>query len=110
MAANRNIVVESNNLTADGSLPEQGPPRLALAPARGQELTGILGELAKFYLLNVNGTSLLTTRAAMEIKLIAVMLTINFIFDLVVWTSLWNMVFYTGKWTLGPRSVLAFFC
>lgn len=110
MAANRNTVVGPNNLTADGSLPEQGPPRLALAPARGQELTGILGELAKVYLLNVNGTSLLTTRAAMEMKLIAVMLTINFIFDLVVWTSLWNMVFYTGKWVLGPRSLLAFFC
>jgi hypothetical protein len=110
MAANTNTLVEPNNRTPDGNGPEQSPPRLALAPARGQELTGMLGELAKLYLLNVNGTSLLTTRAAMEIKLIAVMLTINFIFDLVVWTSLWNMVFYTGKWVLGPRSLLALFC
>jgi Domain of unknown function (DUF4407) len=85
-------------------------PRLALAPARGQELTGVLGELAKFYLLDVNGTSLLTRRAAMEMKLIAVMLTINFFFDLAVWTLLWNMVFYAGKLTIGLFSVVALFC
>lgn len=110
MAANMNTVAETNDLRRDENRSELGAPRLTLAPSRGQELTGLLGELAKLYLLNVNGTSLMTTRAAMEIKLIAVMLTINFIFDLVVWTSLWNMVFYTGKWVLGPRSVLAFFC
>lgn len=85
-------------------------PRLALAPARGQELTGILGELAKFYLLDVNGTSLLTRRAAMEIKLIAVMLTINFFFDLAVWTLLWNMVFYAGQLTIGFFTIVALFC
>jgi hypothetical protein len=89
---------------------ERRAPRFALAPARGQELNGFLGELAKFYLLNVNGTSLLTTRAAMEMKLIAVMLTINFLFDLAVWTSLWNMVFHTGKLTLGLLSIPALFC
>lgn len=85
-------------------------PRLALAPARGQELTGILGELAKLYLLDVNSTSLLTRRAAMEMKLIAVMLTINFLFDLAVWTLLWNMVFYAGKLTVGFFTILALFC
>jgi hypothetical protein len=73
-------------------------------------LTGFLGELAKFYLLDVNGRSLLTTRAAMEMKLIAVMLTINFLFDLAVWTSLWNMVFHAGQLSLGLLSIPAFFC
>ena len=91
-------------------LNQRRPPRFALAPARGQELTGILGDLAKLYLLNVNGTTLLTTRAAMEMKLIAVMLTINFLFDLAVWTALWNMVFHTGKLTLGVLSLPALFC
>jgi hypothetical protein len=88
-----------------------GPsPRFALAPARGQELNGILGELAKLYLLDVNGTSLLTRRAAMELKLIAVMLTINFFFDLAVWTLLWNMIFYAGKLTVGPFTLASLFC
>lgn len=66
---------------------ERRAPSFALAPARGQELNGLLGAMAKLYLLNVNGASLLTTRAAMEMKLIAVMLTINFLFDLAVWTA-----------------------
>ncbi len=90
--------------------PARSTPRLALAPARGQELTGILGELAKLYLLDVNGNSLLTRRAAMEMKLIAVMLTINFLFDLAVWTLLWNMVFYAGKLTIGFFTLIALFC
>lgn len=85
-------------------------PRFALAPARGQELNGILGELAKLYLLDVNGTSLLTRRASMEMKLIAVMLTINFFFDLAVWALLWNMVFYAGQLTLGFLTIAALFC
>lgn len=85
-------------------------PRLTLAPARGQVLNGILGELAKLYLLDVNGVSLLTRRAAMEIKLIAVMLTINFLFDFAVWTLLWNMVFYAGKLRVGLLTFPAVFC
>ena len=89
---------------------ERRPPRFALAPARGEELNGALGGLAKFYMLNVNGASLLTTRAAMEMKLVAVMLTINFLFDLAVWTSLWNMVFQNGKLTVGVWSIPALFC
>jgi hypothetical protein len=89
---------------------ERRAPRFALAPARGQELNGFLGAMAKIYLLNVNGSSLLTTRAAMEMKLIAVMLTINFLFDLAVWTALWNMVFHTGMLTFGLLSLPAFFC
>ena len=71
--------------TREDARPE---PKLVIAPARGQELTGLLGELAKLYLLDVNGTTLLTRRAAMEMKLIAIMLTINFFFDLAVWTML----------------------
>lgn len=89
-------------------------PRLALAPARGQALTGILGGLAKLYMLDVNGTSLLTRCASVEMKLIAVMLTINFLFDLVVWGLLWHMVFSSGQGT-GPLGTIvaagmAFFC
>lgn len=77
--------------------PPRPSPRLALAPARGQELTGVLGGLARLYMLDVNGTSLLTRCAAVEMKLIAIMLTINFLFDLVVWWLLWNMVFSSGQ-------------
>src|SRR5687767_5621604 len=89
-------------------------PRLALAPARGQALTGLLGGLARLYMLDVNGTSLLTRCAAVEMKLIAVMLTINFLFDLVVWWLLWNMVFSSGQGagllgTIGAAAA-AFFC
>ncbi|HKR13072.1 MAG TPA: DUF4407 domain-containing protein [Pyrinomonadaceae bacterium] len=89
---------------------ERRPPRFALAPARGEELSGALGWLAKFYMLNVNGVSLLTTRASMEMKLVAVMLTINFLFDLAVWTSLWNMVLQNGKLTVGLWTIPAVFC
>lgn len=85
-------------------------PKLTLAPARGQQLDGLLGALAKFYLLDVNGTALLTRRAAMEMKLIAVMLTINFLFDLAVWWLLWNMVFHSGRLAVGPWTLLAFLC
>src|SRR5690349_20367062 len=89
---------------------ERRPPRFALAPARGEELNDALGGLARLYMLNVNGASLLTTRAAMEMKLVAVMLTINFLFDLAVWTSLWNMVFQNGKLIVGVWSIPALFC
>lgn len=103
-------LAEDTTTHAPAARDERVTPRLALAPARGQELTGPLGELAKLYLLDVNSTSLLTRRAAMEMKLIAVMLTINFFFDLAVWTSLWNMVFYEGKLTLGLFSIVSLFC
>jgi predicted nucleic acid-binding Zn-ribbon protein len=46
----------------------------------------------------------------MEMKLVTVMLTINFLFDLAVWTMLWNMIFYAGKLTIGLWSPVAFFC
>lgn len=93
----------------DGDVEAARPvPRLVLAPARGQELSGLLGGLAKLFLLDVNGTSLLTRRAAMEMKLIAVMLTLNFLFDLVVWTLLWNMVFSSGRSTVSVRAGVSF--
>ena len=46
----------------------------------------------------------------MEMKLIAVMLTINLSFDLFVWISLWNMVLEQGKLTIGRWTIFAFFC
>lgn len=101
------VNVEQNG---DAHRNERRPPRLTLAPARGEELNGALGWLAKFYMLNVNGASLLTTRAAMEMKLVAAMLTINFLFDLAVWVSLWNMVFQNGKLIVGLWTIPALFC
>jgi hypothetical protein len=106
----REIVADPSPTREYADRGERSGPRLTLAPARGQQLTGVLGELSKLYLLDVNGVSLLTRRAAMELKLIAVMLTINFFFDLAVWTLLWNMVFYAGKLTVGFFTLLALFC
>jgi hypothetical protein len=106
MAANVNRDSVANVIDLD----ERRPPRLALAPARGEELNGALGWLARFYMLNVNGATLLTTRAAMEMKLVAVMLTINLLFDLAIWTCLWNMVFQNGKLKVGFWTIPAVFC
>lgn len=90
--------------------PPREPPKLMLAPARGQELDGPLGWLAKRLLLDVYGRSLMTRCAAMEVKIVAVMLTINFLFDLAVWSMLWNMVLYRGHLVVGVWTAGALFC
>jgi predicted nucleic acid-binding Zn-ribbon protein len=89
---------------------ESEQPPLLLAPSRGQQLTGLLGRLAKIYHLDVHDTSLLTRRAAIEMGYVALMLTIIFVFDLAAWTLLWNMIFHAGKMQFGLLTPLAVFC
>jgi hypothetical protein len=85
-------------------------PRLLLAPSRGDNLSGLLGSLVRLYHLDVHGPSRLTRRAGMEMKFVAVMLTIIFLFDLAAWTFLWNMILHSGVWRVGLLTPVALFC
>jgi hypothetical protein len=85
-------------------------PRLLLAPSRGDNLSGMLGSLVKLYHLDVNGNSRLTRRAGMEMKFVAVMLSIIFLFDLAAWSFLWNMILNKGAWGFGWLTPVAVFC
>lgn len=85
-------------------------PRLLLAPSRGDNLSGLLGSLVRLYHLDVHGPSRLTRRAGMEMKFVAVMLTIVFLFDMAAWTFLWNMILHSGVWRVGLFTPVALFC
>lgn len=84
-------------------------PRVFISPQHENDLDGFLGGLARLYRLNVYGKSLLTRSAAFELRFIAVMLTIIFLFDFAAWTLFWDMVFYNGRIEFGFLTPLAWF-
>jgi hypothetical protein len=88
---------------------EDNVPKVFVSPQHGNDLDGFLGALARLYRLNVYGKSLLTRSAAFELRFIAVMLTIIFLFDFAAWSLFWDMVFYNGRLEFGFLTFLAFF-
>lgn len=84
-------------------------PRVFISPQQENDLDGFLGGLARLYRLNVYGKSLLTRSAAFELRFIAVMLTIIFLFDWAAWSLFWDMVFYNGRIEVGFFTPLALF-
>jgi hypothetical protein len=69
-------------------------------------LNGVLGNLAKYYRLDVYGDSLLSKRAASEISFVALLLTINFLFYFFAWTSVWSLILF-GKLSLSWHTIVA---
>lgn len=96
---------------------EPAPARLFIAPSRGyhsgsshgHQMHGVLGQLAQFYGLDVNGGSRLTRRAGIEMGYVALLLTIIFLFDLVAWTLLWNVILQSGIIKLSLWTIPALF-
>lgn len=91
--------------------PEEGRSsktlKVYLTPQGTGDLDGVLGLLARIYRLDTNGLSLLTRAAAFELRFVAVMLTVIFLFDFAAWTLFWNMIFYGGHLALGLKTLLA---
>ncbi len=102
----------SNQQNREQQNPPNTPPentQLYLAPySRGGDVGGILGWLSQFYGLKVYGNSLLGKRAATEMGYAALLLTAIFLFDLVAWTTLWNMVIHGGDTTVDLLTPFAF--
>lgn len=71
-------------------------PNLYLAPSRGEALSGRVGRLAQLYGLDVYADSRLSRRAAIGMKAAAIVLTVIFLFDLLAWSLLWNVIFHAG--------------
>lgn len=84
-------------------------PKVFISPQHENDLDGLLGALARLYRLHVYGKSLLTRSAAFELRFIAVMLTIIFLFDFAAWSLFWDMVFYNGRIEVGFLTPLALF-
>jgi hypothetical protein len=82
-------------------------PRVFLSQDEDNELDGFLGTLARLYRLHTYGKSLLTRPAAFELRFVAAMLSIIFLFDFAAWTLFWNMIFYGGRIALGLYTPLA---
>lgn len=87
----------------------QAPARLYLAPAQGYQLHGLLGQLAQLYGLDVYGTSRLTRRAGIEMGFVALLLTVIFLFDLIAWTLLWNVILQSGILKISLWTIPALF-
>lgn len=75
---------------------ELTPPNIYISPSRGEALGGRMGRLAQLYGLDVYGDSRLSRRAAIGMKAAAIVLTVIFLFDLLAWTLLWNVIFHAG--------------
>jgi hypothetical protein len=81
--------------------------KVYLSPQGTGDLEGVLGLMARVYRLDTNGQSLLTRSAAFEMRFVAVMLTVIFLFDFAAWTLFWNMIFYGGHLGIGLKTPLA---
>jgi hypothetical protein len=82
-------------------------PRIFIGPYRVYELDGVLGYLARKFGLDTHGNTLLTRRAAIAMKFIAVLLVVNFLFDMGAWTLLLNAVLGSGLLDWGFHSLFA---
>jgi len=93
----------------DFEFERQAEPYKIVVSKQGAELTGILGQAVKAFGLDSYETSLLTRRAANTMKAFAVLLVVNFVFDLAAWWLLFNAVFSGGRgiFDLGWHSVVA---
>lgn len=82
-------------------------PNLYLAPVRQAELDGFLGKLARASLLDVNGTSNLSKRATTEMKFIALLLALGFLFNFSCYTLLASFLLQSGTLYFGWSTGLA---
>ena len=75
------------------------------------ELEGFLGWVVRQCRLDSYSTNLLTRRAVFSMQAIAVLLAVNFFFDLGAWWLLFNAVFSGGQgvFELGAHSLAALF-
>jgi hypothetical protein len=81
----------------DFDVVRQPEPYKIVISKQGAELTGILGQAVKAFGLDSYETNLLTRRAGNTMKAFAVLLVVNFVFDLAAWWLLFNAVFSGGR-------------
>lgn len=84
------------------------PPRIVVDDPDDQ-LDGILGWIVRWCQLDNYGSTLLNRNAAISMKAVAVLLAVNFVFDLGAWWLLFNAVFGGGQgaFDLGVHSIFA---
>lgn len=81
--------------------------RIVLAYPRPPAARGVLDRLARFMDLETYGDSLLTRGARSGLRTQASLLTIVFLFDVAVWSVMFNMLFGLGYLHVGWHTVLA---
>src|SRR5262245_6010518 len=88
--------------------PQQQPP-IYVRPEQEAKLTGIWGQAVRLCGLDCYGPRLLRRRAVIAMKAFAVLLTVNFFFDLGAWGLLFNAIFGGGSgiFNLGLHSLPA---
>jgi len=84
------------------------PPRIVLDDS-DHDLDGIMGQVVRWCQLDSYGPKLLEKNAAISMKAIALLLAVNFVFDLGAWWLLFNAVFSGGQgvFELGVHSIFA---
>jgi hypothetical protein len=81
--------------------------RLIIQGRRHQPATGPLARLARLIGLDVWDESLLSRRAAQDMGVAALLLTVVLTFELLAWTMLINVLVHSAQWQISARSWIA---